>query len=69
MNQCSARKPGPLDGLTNMLIYEYNANITAFLCKLVECRLDQGSFSLCINHKEVLLGIWRICDVSNACKE
>jgi hypothetical protein len=53
----------------HMLVYEDYSNVLSFFGEANKCLFDLGSVRLCIADQEVLLGVGRFCDMSDARKE
>ena len=55
--------------IRNMLVYKQNRNVFPLLREFVKSALDGAVFSLLVDDEEILLAVWRICDVADAREE
>lgn len=55
--------------LRNMLIYEEDRNVLSLVCESLECGFDIRVLRLCIHDEEVLLRIWGLRNMADACKQ
>ena len=65
--QAAQPQATPLKSMTTyMLIDENYRDIFSVHGKGVECSCYGRLFGLVVHHKEVFLGVWRLCNVSDA---